>query len=123
MIGGNVTAYLQTKDTVKNAIGEAVPSWTTRIMIKGFLDFANGDSRRTVYNAKIQESTHYFICDYFVPAYSYKPTPESESVTVPMTPENSRMVINDKTYDVTLIDNPMELNQHMEIYLKYTGGQ
>ena len=32
------------------------------------------------------------------------------------------MVINNKKYDVTLIDNPMELNAQLEIYLKYVGG-
>ena len=40
-----------------------------------------------------------------------------------ITAENARAIINGKTYDITLIDNPMELNQQLEIYLKYTGGQ
>jgi hypothetical protein len=34
---------------------------------------------------------------------------------------NKRMVINGNVYDVLMIDNPMELNQHLEIYLKYVG--
>ena len=37
--------------------------------------------------------------------------------------ENSRMVINGKVYDIMVIDDPMELHEQLEIYLKYTGGQ
>ena len=36
--------------------------------------------------------------------------------------ENSRMVIDGKAYEITYIDNPMNLNYHLEIYLKYIGG-
>lgn len=109
-IGGNISAQLQVKTTTKNAIGEAVPKWETRHTLTGFLDLANGDSRYTTYNAKMQESTHYFICDYV-------------SLANDILPETSRMLINGKTYDVMAIDNPMEMNYHLEIYLKYTGGQ
>lgn len=109
-ISGNISAQLQVKTTKKNAIGEAVATWETRHTLTGFLDLANGESRYTNFNAKIQESTHYFICDY-VPLDS------------DIEPENSRMIINGKTYAVMLIDNPMGLNYHFEIYLKYTGGQ
>ena len=69
-------------------------------------------SSYTTYSAKIQESTHIFIAD-FVPLDSR------------ITAENSRVIINSKRYDVTLIDNPMEMGSgsQLEIYLKYTGGQ
>ena len=108
-IGGNISAQLQVKTTTKNSIGESVPKWETRHTLAGFLDLANGDSNRLNFNVKIQESTHYFICDYVA--------------LNNVVPENSRMMINGKTYDVLLIDNPMEMNHHLEIYLKYTGGQ
>ena len=108
--GGNITASIQIKGTpVINEIGESEHSWVTKYSPKGFLDLSSGDSKHTNFNAKIQESTHIFICDYFV----------MESVEA----ENSRILINGKVYEVLLIDNPMELNQHYEIYLKYTGGQ
>lgn len=109
-IGGNIVAYIQIKETVKNEIGERVPSWITKHSPKGWLDLSSGDSKHTSFNAKIQESTHIFLCDYFEMDASIKA-------------ENSRMFINGKVYEVLLIDNPMELNQHYEIYLKYTGGQ
>lgn len=109
-IGGNITAQLQVKTTRKNSIGESVSTWETRHFLTGFLDLASGDSRYTTYGSKIQESTHYFLCDY---------VPFEADVGA----ENSRLIINGKTYAVTLIDNPMELNYHLEIYLKYTGAQ
>lgn len=110
MIGGNLTGQLQLKSgTEKNAIGEVVPAWTTIHNLTGFLDLSAGDSKRVTYDAKIQESTHIFICDYVALDSRIKA-------------ENSRMIVNGKKYDVMLIDNPMELNKHLEIYLKYTGG-
>lgn len=108
--GGNIGAALQVKSTSKNEIGESVATWETRHNLTGFLDLSSGDSKYTSYNSKIQESTHVFLCDY---------TPLDSDITS----ENSRMVINGKRYDVMLIDNPMELNRHYEIYLKFTGGQ
>lgn len=110
MIDGNITARLQVKSGIKNDIGEKVLGWTTVQPLFGFLDLSSGDSKYSSYDAKIQESTHIFICDY-VP------------IDGKINNENSRMLINGKTYDVMLIDNPMELNKHLEIYLKYTGGQ
>lgn len=107
MIGGNITAVIQTAEVSKNAIGEQVKTWADKHTLKGWLDLSGGDSRYTSYHAKIQESTHIFICDY---------TPLDVD-------ENSRMVINNKVYDILLIDNPMELNEQLEIFLKYTGGQ
>lgn len=110
-IGGNITAFLQLKTgTVRNEIGEAVPQWTTLHTISGFLDLSSGDSRYSTYDAKIQESTHVFICDYLALDERIKA-------------ENSRLILNGKTYDIMLIDDPMELHRQLEFYLKYTGGQ
>ena len=109
MIGGNTIAELQEKTSVKNDIGENVPEWKTVQRITGFLDLENGDSKYTVYNAKVQESTHIFISDY-VDLSTY-------------VPESCRILVNGKVYDVMLIDDPMGLHKHIEIYLKFTGGQ
>lgn len=109
MIGGNTIAELQEKTSVKNDIGENVPEWRTVQQITGFLDLQAGDSRYTTFSAKIQESTHIFIADY-VDLSAY-------------VPESCRMLVNGKTYDVMLIDDPMGLHKHLEIYLKFTGGQ
>lgn len=110
MIGGNIDGELQVKTTVKNEIGEGVSTWKTVNVLRGFLDLQSGDSKYGNYNAKIQESTHVFIFDYV------ELDPEVKK-------ENNRMVVDGYVYDVMLIDNPMNLNQQLEIYLKYTGGQ
>lgn len=111
-IGGNIKAKVQVCTTTKNEIGEQVQTWADAQTLKGWLDLSSGDSRHTTFNAKIQESTHVFVADY---------VPLDSGINA----ENSRMVINGKRYEVTLIDNPMEMGSgsQLEIYLKYTGGQ
>lgn len=109
-IGGNITATIQISTVTKNAIGEQVKAWENAQTLRGWLDLANGESSYSTYHAKIQESTHYFIGDYV-------------ALDRRITAENSRMIIKGKRYDVLLIDNPMEMNTQLEIYLKYTGGQ
>lgn len=107
-LNGNVSAELQVNSgKTRNEIGEVVPVWTTAYTLLGWLDLSSGDAKRTVYSSKIQESTHVFLCDY-VPLDG-------------VTPENCRLVIKGKTYDVTVIDNVMELDQQLEIYLKFRG--
>lgn len=119
MIGGNITAILQVSTTTKNAIGAGDKIWHDVDEFTGFLDLVTGDSKHTTYNAKTQESTHVFVCD-------YKPIPDTLEVdgkTVKVVAENTRMVAKSQNYDVMLIDNPMELDQQLEFYLKFTGGQ
>ena len=108
-IGGNLTAALQIYVTTKNAIGEQVKAWQTVQSVTGWLDLSAGDSKYT-FSAKIQESTHIFVADYV-------------SIDPRIKPENARAVIGGKVYDVLIIDDPMEMHEQMEIYLKYTGGQ
>lgn len=109
MIGGNKTAIFQVKKTVKDAIGSRVTKWVDVVLVRGFLDLVNGDSSYT-YNAKLQESTHLFLCDY------------SALAGQGVTSENSRMVCEGQVYNVTLIDDPMRKHEHLEIYLKYVGA-
>ena len=107
MIGGNITAVLQTKTTTKNAFGEKVETWNDVQLLKGFLDFTGGDgSYKSNFKGSVEETTHIFICDYDKVASSVLPT-------------QSRLIVNGAIYDVLMIDNPMGLNQHLEIMLKY----
>ena len=108
MIGGNCSADIQIRTVTKNAIGEQVEVWATVQTLTGFFDLQGGDSKYSIYNAKMQESTHIFICDY---------------VELDAKAENSRMVVNGGRYDIMLIDDPMGLHKHLEIFLKFTGGQ
>lgn len=110
-IGGKTTASIQAVTAIeKNAIGEQVEKWETVQNLKGWLDLASGTSSYSTYFAKIQESSHIFVADYV----------ELDSR---IKAEKARFIINGKRYDVMLIDNPMELNEQLEIYLKYTGGR
>lgn len=135
-IDGNVYAVLQVKDTgVKNAIGERVHEWADVAAVLGFLDLQAGDSKYMNYDAKLQESTHIFLCDYqeltdLQPGWLWSPfnlftgiikadQPGAQPVSV--TSENARMVVNGKVYDILLIDDPMEMHEHLEIYLRYVG--
>lgn len=109
-ISGNKHMQLQVMTVKKNAIDEQVEHWETIQQVTGWLDLQTGDSKRSTFNAKMQESTHIFIADY---------VPLAQGITA----ESSRAIIDGKRYDIMLIDNPMEMNLQLEIYLKYTGGQ
>lgn len=95
----------QATDATYNSIGERVQHWTDVATLYGWLDMTGGEAGYK-YNAKLQDTTHIFLCDY---------------VPIDRNPEDKRMVISGVEYDVLLIDNPMEKNYHLEIYLKYLG--
>lgn len=106
MIGGNTQAILQHEvESETNSIGERITQWEDVQTLTGWLDLSGGDSKYT-YNAKIQESTHIFLCDY---------------IDIDRKAEDKRLIVNGLEYDVLLIDNPMGLNEHLEIYLRFVG--
>ena len=141
MIGGNIDAIIQIKHTgSKNAIGEQNDDWLNVLKIRGWLDFSSGEAKYNTYKAKVEESSHIFVCDYQEDIknlcylldgegdYIY----DSDNCTIrtrtfadgnaeSITSENARMFIKGRKYDIVLIDNPMELNQHYEFYLKAVG--
>lgn len=135
MIGGNKTAVLQIKFTKKNVIGEYEKTWVDAYRLTGWLDLSSGDSTAT-YNAKIQESTHMFLCDYdslialtddfhwdsLNFENNFIVEEPSDVPFIRLTSDNSRMVIDENIYEVQLIDDPMGMHQHLEVYLKYIGG-
>lgn len=107
MIGGNIEATLQKKDGFEtNGIGEKVQNWADcHKFDAGWLDLSAGDSKYT-HDVKLQESTHIFITDY---------------VPIERKANDKRLIVNGVVYDVLLIDDPMELHEQLEIYLKYVG--
>lgn len=119
-IGGNIDALLQINDNgVKNSIGAHEKEWVDGMTLLGWLDLSNGDSKHTTFNAKVQESTHIFLCDYQPLVCNVG----EQETTVQVTSENARMVIQGLVYEILLIDNPMNMNEHFEIYLRFIGGQ
>lgn len=113
-IGGNITAEIQIRVTQKNEIGQGVPAWSCVGSVLGWLDFESGQNEMVNFKSKVQDTTHYFLCDYD------KYTNATRGANV--TSENSRLVIDGEIYQILLIDDPMNLHQHMEIYLQYVGG-
>jgi len=109
-VKGNTLCVIQTKTSETNIIGETVNTWTDTTSVRGVLGLQSGDSNRSTYNTKIEESTHVFVCDYVDTIYD-------------LADQDVRCIIKGKMYDVMLIDNPDELNYHLEIYLKLVGGQ
>ena len=116
-IGGGITGTIQVSAAVKNAIGEAEKVWRDAFNLSGWLDLQSGDSKYSTNKAKIEESTHVFICDYHSGIYALT-IPDSNTKTV----RDCRMIIKGMVYDVLLIDNPMEMNEQLEIYLRKVGA-
>ena len=109
-IGGNITGIIQTKTTAKNAIGESEQTWQTAFSQFGWLGMQSSDSPRSNFNAKIEESTHCFLCDYHEGIYA-------------LADQDTRMIIKGKIYDVLFIDNPDEMDEQLEIYLRRVGAE
>lgn len=135
-IGGNLTALVQVKDKgEKNLIGEREHQWSNVVDLCGWLDYSGGQNNYSTMNAKIQETTHIFICGFhsckgLSKKWVWNPfsltngviTTDKQDEKVDVTSENGRMVIDGNIYDILLIDDPMNMHQHLEIYLKYVGG-
>ena len=105
-IGGNTDLILKIKSQTKNGIGEKITSWVDYKTIHGFLDFMSESTGRSNFNSKIIESTHVFVCDY---VEIDKKTPELKAYC------------NNQEFDITYIDDPMNLHYHLEIFLRYVG--
>lgn len=99
-------AALQVCTVAHNAIGEQVETWEDALHLYGVLDMSSGGTNYTSFNAKTMESTHVFLCDY---------------IRIPHYATNTRIVIDGAVYDVTMIDDPCGLHDHLEIYLTYKG--
>lgn len=108
-IGGNTVGTIQVKTTAKNAIGEAAKDWQDAFGHTGWLDLQSGDSKYSTNKAKLEESTHVFICDYHSGIYA-------------LAGQDTRMIIKGMVYDVLLVDNPMEMDEQLEIYLRKVGA-
>lgn len=114
-IGGNIKAVLRRAVAGEsNAIGERETVYENICEVVGWLGLQSGDSKRT-FNAKIEESTHVFLCDYNAAIYALTMTDDDDGLVL-------HMVIKGMVYDVLLIDNPDEMNEQLEIYLRKVGA-
>lgn len=108
-IGGNIKGIIQTNTTTKNAIGESVKTWEDAFSQIGWLGLQSGDSDYSNHKTKLEESTHVFLCDFHAGIYA-------------LADRDTRMVIKGFVYDVLLIDNPDEMDEQLEIYLRRVGA-
>lgn len=116
-IGGNITGTVQTMTgSEKNAIGESVKAWNDFASLVGWLGLQSGDSKYSNHSTKLEESTHTFLCDFNASVYAL--TLPDEKGAIPQV----RMIIKGMVYDVLLIDNPDEMNEQLEIYLRKVGA-
>ncbi len=108
MVGGNTKAQLiKLGEAIRNDCGERIPSREPVCELTGWMDLMSGTSNYSN-NAKLQESSHIFLTDY-APAL------------VQDRGANMRLEVGGCDYDVLLIDDPIGMHEHMEIYLKYIG--
>ena len=112
MIDGNTELTIKIHDKegedIFDELGGRMNNYINIASLFGWIDLLAGDSKYDN-KAKIEDSTHIFICDYI----------DIEDIDI----EDAKAVIKGKEYDIKYIDDPMGLHEHLEIYLKKVGGQ
>lgn len=111
-IEGNTKAAVQIKTVEKDEYQADRATWKDAFPLSGVLDLLDGGVNLKMMS-RVEDADYIFMCDYFVPAYN------GEKLTA----ENSRFLIDGEVYEVKLFDDPMNLHEHLEIYLKYLGWQ
>ena len=110
-VKGNTLCVIQTgTSSAVNEYGERETTWENAIEFDAVLGLQSGDSKYSSFNAKIEESSHVAVAEFDADIYA-------------LADKNTRLIAKGKMYDVLLIDNPDELNEHLEIYLRFIGGQ
>lgn len=80
--------------------------------LTGVLDLTGADVSHRLMK-RVEDADYIFLCDHFDLKVEEKR----------LSTENSRMLIDGGVYEVLLYDDPMQMHEHLEIYLKYIGGQ
>ena len=93
---------VQSYTEVGDGLGGYEETWTTDITISGVLDLRRGDSTE-VANKRTVNSTHILLTD------------------IHPINEKQRIVYDGKVYYVDFVDNPVNVDSHLEIYLRYEG--
>ena len=92
----------------ENGIGGKIEKEEELFKIQGFLDLAQGfgaNGENSNLNSFLQESTHILITEY------------REDIS------NKNWIIDSKgnRYNIVLVDDPVSMHHHLEIYLKFIG--
>lgn len=109
MVGGSVTAEVVRAQKTKNAQGVFVLGDPEHLMdMLGWLDYQAGQASHLAYQAKVEDTTHVFISDY-------------DAAYAALSEAGLSLVVEGKSYEVLLIDDPMGLHAHVETYLRHVG--
>ena len=88
----------------RNSLGQTIHDFRESGTFDGWIDFLSGEESNSQ-NAITAESTHVII--------TFDTSLEISIL--------DRIRFKDKEYEVTYVDNPMELDDHLEIFLKAVG--
>lgn len=112
MIEGDVKAVIQVQEVTQDEYQVDQVQWKDAYTREGVLDLLDAGTNFKMMK-RVEDSDHIFLCDSFLPEYEGKR----------LTAENSRFLIDGEIYEVKLFDDVMHRHEHLEIYLKYLGGQ
>ncbi|MDT2824352.1 phage head completion protein [Vagococcus lutrae] len=96
----------QSKAQVDDGIGGFNESWSDYKSFDGYIDLLQGSDLTNAQNAFIEESTHVLI----IPQYQAGITDDMRILD-----ESNRW------YEITYADDPVNIQHHNELYLKFGG--
>ena len=111
MIGGNTTGTILQRELFPNAIGENSVNHVEVQDITGWLDLMSDQTERARFKSELPQGSHVFMCD-----YSQAPWLSGRDGR-----DLAFRDANGRVYDITHIDNVMEMNRHFEISLRLVG--
>lgn len=100
------TMEIREKVRVDDGMGGWTEDWTTVGTVEGVLDLmAQSDNSYIPAQKALERSTHIFICD-----------------THPEVQQGRWLKDGDKYFEILDVDNPVEGDHHLEVYLEYRSG-
>lgn len=88
----------------KNKLGEDIKELRSVHHFKGYIDLMGGSDQQTLNSADIAESSHLLLTKDTSIDASHK--------------DKVRHMETGQLYEITFVDNPMQRNHHLEIYLR-----
>lgn len=93
-------AVLTYRQAGKNKLGQPIYDFVETGKVKGYLDMLSGNEAERA--SALSSSTHVFL---------------TQEVDLTLT-NKDRLKFGEQVYEVTFVDNPVNLGHHLEIYLK-----
>jgi SPP1 family predicted phage head-tail adaptor len=97
----NLTSQRYTETS--NGMGGSTQTWTEHLSFEGVIDFMSGNEQKQAEQIGV-------VANHILLVF--------EIIDIK---ENDRIYYNEKMYDVKFVDNPMNMDQHLEILLEYKG--